>query len=331
MEDYHISTMTLKQLYDLAVEMGMKADPRGVEGVRRHFSRMKSQFDELSPKKKRYFDHETLRNPYSDTRLLHGEPTMQIKTVIVGIDAGAAEILLADRLTEKAGSAGRQGKKIDAVISHHPAGHALASLHDVMDLQVDVYSKIGVPENVAYSLMQSRIQEVQRRLSPMNHNQAVDAARLLDVPLLILHTVWDNLGDRFLKDYLSKKKLDTVGEIAEYISEIPEFMEAMRGKNGPQIVSGTPTSRSGKIAIFFTGGTNPSKELYMEQAKAGVGTIIDMHIPEDALKELKKMHVNVINAGHIASDSIGANLYLDQVEKKGVMVVPCSGLIRIKR
>jgi putative NIF3 family GTP cyclohydrolase 1 type 2 len=56
-----------------------------------------------------------------------------------------------------------------------------------------------------------------------------------------------------------------------------------------------------------------------------------MHVPEDALEELKKLHVNVINAGHMASDSIGANIFLDELEKKGVEIIPCSGLIRIKR
>ncbi len=43
------------------------------------------------------------------------------------------------------------------------------------------------------------------------------------------------------------------------------------------------------------------------------------------------MHVNVIDCGHMAADSIGANIFLDQLEAKGVEVIPCSGLIRVKR
>ena len=69
----------------------------------------------------------------------------------------------------------------------------------------------------------------------------------------------------------------------------------------------------------------------MEMAKAGVGTIVEMHLPEDALSELKKAHINVIDCGHMAADSIGANLFLDELERKGVSVIPCSGLIRVKR
>ena len=122
-----------------------------------------------------------------------------------------------------------------------------------------------------------------------------------------------------------------MGEIIDEINKLPEFIEARRGKAGPMILSGSENSRAGKIFVSFTGGTNPSKELYMEMAKAGVGTVIDMHIPEEALQEIKKLHINVINTGHMASDSIGANIFLDQLGKRGVKVIPCSGLIRVKR
>ena len=316
--------MTLRQIYDLAINLGKKADPRGEKEVDRLLAKLKKEYQELSEKKKKYFDKESLTNPYSDTRILFGNPNMNVKKILVGIDADASEVLLADRLNQK-------GEKIDAVIGHHPIGQALVGLHGVMDLQVDTYAEIGVPVNVADALISQRSEQVKRKIHPSNHNQMVDTARLLDIPLMNLHTTWDNMGDKFMKDLFKNKKFDAVSEIIDLLMEIPEYQEAARGKNGPEIVSGNPKSRPGKIAISFTGGTNPSKEVYGELAKAGVGTVIDMHIPEEALEDLKKVHVNVINAGHMASDSIGANLFLDLLEKRGVEVVPCSGLIRIKR
>ena len=66
-------------------------------------------------------------------------------------------------------------------------------------------------------------------------------------------------------------------------------------------------------------------------AKAGAGTLVEMHVPEDAVLELRKLHINIIDCGHMAADSIGANLFLDEIEKRGVKVVPCSGLIRVIR
>lgn len=316
--------MTLQEIYELALLMGIKADPRGEEEVKRILKKLKKEFDELPPKKKKYIDLESFTNPYSDTRILYGDRKTKVKRALVGIDADATEVLLADRLTQK-------GRTIDAVIGHHPIGISLLALNDVMDLQVNAYADVGVPINVMDALIREKSEDVKRKIHPSNHNQIIDTARLLDIPLMNLHTVWDNLGDKFMTDYLNKKKFDTVGEILEYMLEIPEYDEAAKGKNAPEIVSGSPKSRSGKVAIFFTGGTNPSKEAYIELAKAGVGTLVDMHIPDEGLKELKKLHVNVINAGHMASDSIGANIFLDEIEKKGVEVVAGSGLIRVKR
>ncbi|MBP9717016.1 MAG: NGG1p interacting factor NIF3 [Candidatus Levybacteria bacterium] len=316
--------MTLQEIYDLAIQMAIDADPRGRKRVEELLKRRKKESSELPEKKKKYFDQETLTNPYSDTRILFGDHKTQIKKILVGIDPDATEILLVDRLNQK-------GEKIDALVGHHPVGVSLAALHDVMDIQVDSYAKVGVPVNIMDALMRERMDDVKRRIHPNNHNQIIDTARLLNIPLMNLHTVWDNVGDKFMESYLRKKEFETVDEIIDYLMELPEYQEAARGKNAPEIVSGGPKSRVGKVAIFFTGGTNPSKEAYAELARAGVGTIIDMHIPEDGLKEAKKMHMNVINAGHMASDSIGANLFLDEIEKKGIEIIPGSGLIRVRR
>lgn len=316
--------MTLQEIYTLALQMGMEADPRGLDHVKKILVKTKKEHEELSEKKKKYFDEETFQNPYSDSRVLFGDLKTPVKKVLAGIDADAAAILLADRLNEK-------GEGIDMVITHHPSGGALASLHQVMDMQIDVYSGVGIPENVADALIRSRISEVERRFHPINHGQTIDAARLLNMPLLGLHTIWDNIGDKFVKDYLAKKEFETVGELYEYLMEIPEFHQAKKEKAGPLIVSGNEKSRAGKIVVFFTGGTNPSKEMYVEMAKAGVGTVIDMHMPEETIKEMQKLHVNVINTGHMSSDSIGANIFLDALEKQGVKVISFGGLIRVKR
>ena len=316
--------MTLQEIYELAIEMGIKFDPRGTNGVKRFLARTKKEYEEMPQKKKQYFDKESFKNPYSDSRILFGDPKIKVKKLMAGIDAGVADLLLLDRLNQK-------GEKIDLLISHHPTGHALASLHEVMDIQIDMFEEAGIPSNVAHALFEERKGAVKRRIDPRNHGQDVDAARLLNIPFLSLHTIWDNLGNQFMKNYLGKKKFDTVGEILDEINIIPEFIEATKGKAGPAILSGSEKSRAGKIFISFTGGTNPSKELYMEMAKAGIGTVVDMHIPEEALQEIKKLHINVINTGHMASDSIGANIFLDEIEKRGVKIIPCSGLIRVRR
>ena len=71
--------------------------------------------------------------------------------------------------------------------------------------------------------------------------------------------------------------------------------------------------------------------MYEKMAQAGIGTIIGMHMSERNKKEAEANNINVVIAGHISSDSLGMNLFLDELEKQGIEVIPCSGLIRVKR
>jgi len=81
----------------------------------------------------------------------------------------------------------------------------------------------------------------------------------------------------------------------------------------------------------MTGGTNGAKEMFIELSRAGVGTVIGMHMREEHRKLAEEHHLNVVIAGHISSDSVGMNLMLDAIEQKGVEVIPVGGLIRVKR
>lgn len=309
--------------------MGMKADPRGETGVKAVLKRVDKEYKEQSPKNKKFFDPESLNNPYSDTRILFGNPSTEVGKILVGIDIDVGEVLLADRLNHPSTGS---GSKIDLLIGHHPHGAALASLDEVMDIQVDLMASFGIPVNVAESLLKERISQVKRRLGPTNHFQSVDAARLLAIPFLVLHTVWDNLGSQFVSNTLAKEKLETVEDVLEILESLPEFEEAKKGKAGPRITAGEDKNRAGKVVVSgFTGGTEGSKLMYEKMAQAGIGTIVEMHMSEEHYEEAKKHHLNVIVSGHIASDSIGANLFLDELEKQGVEIIPCSGLIRVKR
>lgn len=316
--------MTIQEIYDLGLQMAIDSDPRGRKEVEKSLLRVKKAYEELSKKKKELFDVEDLVNPYTDSRILLGDRKQEVKKILAGIDMSASEVLLADRLNEK-------GMGIDLLIAHHPEGSALATLYGVMGVQVDMYEKAGVPVGMAEGLFDERKATVKRRFSPLNLFQALDTAKLLGFSYMTMHTFWDNLGNKFVTDYLESKEFDTVGDVFEAINEIPEFKMAISQKNPPMIVSGNEGRKVGKLAVGYTGGTNGPKEAYIELAKAGVTTLVEMHIPEDALAELKKMHVNVIDCGHMAADSIGANLFFDALEKKGVEVVPCSGIMRVKR
>ncbi len=316
--------MRIRDIYETAVRKGMAADPRSEKGVRKLLARREKDYADLKESEKNDFDLETLRNPYSDTRVLYGDPDQDVQGVLAGIDMEVGEILLADRLREK-------GKRIDLIISHHPEGKAMAALYDVMHIQEDELHQLGVPINVAEGLMAGRISEVERRFMPINHNRAVDAAALLNISMMCVHTPADNLVQDYLTRYFAKNDPETVGDIVKLLKEIPEYKEGMKRKAGPKIVVGSEKRMAGRIFVDMTGGTSGARESYEKLAAAGVGTIVGMHMTEDHRKEAEKHHINVVIAGHMASDSLGLNLFLDELVQRGVEIIPCSGLLRVSR
>jgi len=66
-------------------------------------------------------------------------------------------------------------------------------------------------------------------------------------------------------------------------------------------------------------------------AQAGIGTVVGMHISEEHRKEAETANINVVIAGHMSSDSLGMNLFLDKLQEQGIEIIPFSGLIRVSR
>jgi len=182
--------------------------------------------------------------------------------------------------------------------------------------------------------MRKRIGEISRAISGANHSQSVDAAKLLNIPIMSIHTPADNHVASYLCGEIKKREKDLmyVEDIMKFLLTIPEYQEAAKHKAGPMIFAGSPENFAGKIAVTeITGGTDGSKELYERLAMAGVGTILSMHLKEEWKEEASRHHLNVIMVGHMSSDSLGLNLFLDNLEKKGIEIVPCSGFTRISR
>jgi len=317
--------MKLADLYKEVIKQGIEADIRGREGIGQVLKKSKDRFDKLDKKSKERFDTDALFNPFADTRLLYGKPTASVKSMIVGIDIDGSELLVADKLN-------KEGKKIDLVVSHHPQGRAYAQFYEVMDLQVDVFTKTGVSLSVSENLLRERKSQVARRVSAINHSRSVDIARLLDMNFMCMHTPCDNLAYRHLRKILDKAKPSTLGQIINILGNIPEYIDAAKNNNPPKIVVGSRNSRCKNIFLEFTGGTEGPKKIYEELSSQGIDTIIAMHQSEEHFKKCKECNINVIFASHIASDNLGINIMIDYLEKKEKLkVYEFSGFRRFKR
>ncbi|MCX7727527.1 MAG: hypothetical protein N2053_11850, partial [Chitinispirillaceae bacterium] len=179
---------------------------------------------------------------------------------------------------------------------------------------------------------ENRIKEIERKLLPLNHTRAVDAARLLDIPFVCLHTPSDNMVTTYLQGLFNEKKPYILDDVIDILLEIEEYSEGKKNGAGPKILIGSKNRKAGKIFVDMTGGTEGSKEIFSNISLSGVNTIVAMHLSEEHRSEAEKNHLNVIIAGHIASDNLGLNLLLDAIfGDKDIKVYECSGFRRVDR
>jgi len=293
--------MKLIDFYNQAVRFGRLVDPRK--------------------------DKSKIKN-FADSAILFGKPQLEVKKIMVGIDIEVADLLLAEHIRQKEG--------LDLVVAHHPEGRPFVDLHEVMKLQVDLLAQAGVARKTAARLIGDRMLEVERRILPQNHTRPVDAARLLDIPFMNVHTPADNHVYSYL-DAIFKRECDSLTRLEDIIKillTIPEYRMAQKFHTGPRIIIGNPKRRAGKILLEMTGGTEGSKDVFDKLYKAGVRTLVCMHLSEEHSKKVKDANLNVVIAGHISSDTLGLNLLLDNIEKSAKQTFPviaCSGFTRIKR
>jgi len=318
--------MKLKELFSLIVAEGRAADPRSAQQIDEVLARRRKAFDETPADRRQARDKEMLEHPYDDSRIVYGDPGRDVTHAMVGIDIDTSELLLIDRLNAK----GKE--KIDLALAHHPSGPGFAQLYEVMEMQTDILNGIGVPVTVAEGLVADRKKEIGRRLHAANHYRAADAARLLDIPFICMHTPADNHAAHFLQALFDKEAPRSVGQVLDLLFGIEEYQIASRRHVAPMILLGTPSQRAGKIFVDMTGGTEGPKDIVEPLVAAGVGTVVGMHLSEEHYKKFKGKHINVVIAGHVASDALGMNLLLDKLEKASQITTSTfSGFHRIRR
>lgn len=316
--------MNVRELFTKAIEVGIQNDPRGRELVEKDLQRRKKEYEKLSDKDKEFIDPATLDNPYPDSQILHATGQENVSSVIVGIDMEAGEVAVTKAMRDS-------GTPVDLIIAHHPEGYAYAKLWDVMAMQADILNRFGVPINTAQALMDKRIEDVSHRLLPVNHSRAVDAARLLGIPMINLHTPADNMVANYLQSSLDEKKPYTLDDVIDFLLEIPEYREARRAGAGPAIINGKGSYRTGQAFVDMTGGTEGAKDMFAAMSASGINTVVGMHFSDDHVKAARAANVNIIIAGHISSDNVGLNLLLDAVCGTDVTIYEASGFRRFSR
>ncbi len=177
----------------------------------------------------------------------------------------------------------------DGVIAHHPAGGtARLEGYKVFRRHVDQMKEAGVPGDRAEEL-------------------------------LSIHSPCDEIGRRMiLKQIKGLNEDSTVAELVSRVNRLPEYGKA---KSRVEVRLGSPKRKMGKVAISHAAYTNGGYDVARAYFQSGTGTLSYIHISD---ADLSKLHTdgvgNLIELGHIASDWLGINPLLKELEANGVEV-----------
>ena len=233
----------------------------------------------------------------------------KIRKVLVAIDVGIGELLLAQNLG------------CDAVIAHHPtAGRARLKGYEVFMRHIDQMKAAGVPADIAKEAVKSRYRALDIQRHPENYDQTSSAAKKLGLPLVTIHSPCDEIGRRMIVQAI--KGLDEKATVGELVSRIGRFAEFKKAETKIEVRLGTPRKKTGKVAISHACYTNGGYEIAKAYFDHGVGTLSYIHISETDLTKLASDgRGNLIVLGHIASDWLGINPLLRELEKDDVEAV----------
>jgi putative NIF3 family GTP cyclohydrolase 1 type 2 len=262
-----------------------------------------------------------LDNPFDDCKVLYGGD-QDVDTVAIGIDIETQELMLIEELDD-----------VDGVITHHPEGRAYARLSDVMRLQIDSMTNAGIPVSQAEGIVRESAQKVRQGIHPKNHPRVPRAAELLDTPFMAMHTITDNHAYQYVKEYLADEEPRTLDDLVEALLELEEYQWELEHGAGPEIFAGSGDNRVGEVGVLgFTGGTDAGEEMIDKMMEAGIDTLVAMHATREQVETAEEQSINIVTAGHMASDSLGMNLLLDKLQDEfSLEVVELSGFKRVER
>jgi NAD(P)H-hydrate repair Nnr-like enzyme with NAD(P)H-hydrate epimerase domain len=144
-----------------------------------------------------------------------------------------------------------------------------------------------------------------------------------------MHLPLDELGRQIMvatvdEHIVTLDQAPTVQDAIDALATISELANAATRIMAPV---GAVDNPLGKLAVVHGAGTNGGAAIAEAYFAHGVGTVLYIHCAGDEVRRLREAgHGNLIVSGHIASDLIGINRYVAEIEAQGVEVMRVSGL-----
>lgn len=173
---------------------------------------------------------------------------------------------------------------------------------------------------------------VQQVTTGVTHDEIVTEVREFDIPLMNIHLACDEIGRVVLQK--TADQFDAQQQIEYIIEAYSMIPEIEKSDENVQLVCGSFDNKIGKVVVVHGAGTNGSYSVANALFEAGINTVVYIHLfpfqkeHENMLITEKKG--NLIVTGHYGSDSIGINPLISELETRGIEVVCCNNLVRIK-
>jgi putative NIF3 family GTP cyclohydrolase 1 type 2 len=231
-----------------------------------------------------------------------------ISKVLIGIDIGTAELMLAKQLG------------CNAVIAHHPIGVAAVNFYKVFDRHLDYMVEHGVPKKIA----RQAVERLKERIETRNHadiySNVAGAAKALGMPLVNIHQPCDEYMRQVILRAIKAGRTEYVSDIVKSLSKIPE---ARHAATKVWVRFGNQNNKAGHWALVVAAGTSGGFHIAKAYLQYGVSTVIYLHIDYGELMKMReeKLEGNLVVMGHLAGDSIGLNGLAERLEDLGIETV----------
>jgi hypothetical protein len=187
----------------------------------------------------------------------------------------------------------------------------------------------GVPPAAARDAIQAMMTRALLRAQAENFDHVPSVARLMQLPFLNVHLPLDEVGRRIMVDTI-EQHIEALGRPASVQDAIDALLTLPEFANAPtriMVPVGAVDRPLGRFAIVHGAGTNGGYPVARTYFEHGVDTVLYIHVaPEEAQRLRADTRGNLIVSGHISSDMVGINRFVEKLEERGIEVVRMSGL-----
>lgn len=238
-----------------------------------------------------------------------------IRKVLFGIDIDSSDLYYA------------KANGYDAVIAHHPQANVV-NANEVYKDHINIMKRFGVPDNVAKDAVKNKFEQLRITAQSANYDNTISIAKMLHMPFLNIHQPLDEIGRKLMQENVDRVLIDTKATLKDVIDGLNSFKEMQVARTKVELLIGNTNDKPGKTVVAHGTYTNGGYDVANAYFENGVNTVIYIHIDYQSYLRLQKENKgNLIVTGHIASDAIGINPFVNALREKGLEVTTIKGII----